>query len=78
MKYYDYNFELGRQLKDLRKRSAKTIEQLTEETNVDPRSVANWERGTLPRVSLFHRHLDNLGVSDEERVELVQLAYGRR
>ena len=73
-----YEIRTHKRIIDLVQATAKTIEQLAEETNVDPRSVANWERGTLPRVSLFHRHLDNLGVSDEERVELVQLAYGRR
>ncbi len=78
MGYYDYNFDLGKELKSLRKKTGKTIEQISEETGVDPRSVANWERGLTPRVKLFHRHLDSLGVTDSERIDLVQLAYGKR
>lgn len=78
MGYYNYNFALGNRLKELRARSGKTIEKIAEETNVDPRTVANWERGMMPRVTLFHQHLDSLKVSDEERIELVQIAYGRR
>ncbi len=78
MVYYNYNFALGNRLKELRARSGKTIEKIAEETNVDPRTVANWERGMMPRVKLFHQHLDSLKVSDEERIELVQIAYGRR
>lgn len=79
MVYYNYNFALGNRLKELRARSGMTIEKISEITNVDPKTVGNWERGmTTPRIKLFHQHLDSLKVSDEERIELVQLAYGRR
>ena len=78
MSYYNYNFELGKELKELRKKTGKTIEQISEETGVTPKSVANWERGLTPRNKLFHRHLDSLGISSEKRIELVQLAYGKR
>ena len=78
MKYYDYNFELGDKLKELRTRSGKTIEQISELVSCDPRTISNYERGMMPRVSTYHKYLDALGISDEERIELVQLAYGRR
>jgi len=80
MKYYDYNFELGDKLKELRKRSGKTIEQISEEVDCSPRTISNYERGMgmMPRVSIYHRYLDALGVSDSERIDLVQLAYGKR
>ena len=79
MKYYDYNFELGDKLKELRARSGKTVDQVAEEIFCDPRTILNYQRGsTTPRLSTFHRYLDALGVSDEERIELVQLAYGKR
>lgn len=78
MKYYDYNFELGDKLKELRTRSGKTIEQISELVNCDPRTISNYERGMMPRVSIYHRYLDALGVSDSERIDLVQLAYGKR
>lgn len=78
MGYYDYNFELGDKLKELRARSGKTVDQVAEEICCDPRTILNYQRGSMPRLSTFHRYLDALGVSDEERIELVQLAYGRR
>ncbi len=78
MKYYDYNFELGDKLKELRTRSGKTIEQISELVFCDPRTISNYERGMMPRVSIYHRYLDALGVSDSERIDLVQLAYGKR
>lgn len=79
MGYYDYNFALGNRLKELRARSGMTIEKISEITNVSPRTVSNWENGmTTPRIRLFHQHLDSLKVSDSERIELVQLAYGKR
>ena len=31
----------------------------------------------MPRVSIYHKYLDALGVSDSERIDLVQLGYGR-
>ena len=56
-----------------------TIEKISEITNVSPRTVSYWENGmTTPRIKLLHQHLDSLKVSDEERIELVLLAYGRR
>ena len=78
MKYYDYNFELGYKLKELRARCAKTIEQISEAVGCDPRTIHNYENGSRPSLSLYHRYLDVLGVSPEERIELVQLAYGKR
>ena len=78
MGYYNYNFDLGNMLKALRARSGKTVDQVAEETNCDPRTVLNYERGMMPRISIYHRYLDSLGVSDSERIKLVQLAYGRR
>lgn len=78
MGYYDYNFELGDKLKELRKRSGKTIEQIAEEATCDPRTILNYQRGMMPRMSIYHRYLDALGVSDSERIDLVQLAYGKR
>ena len=78
MSYYNYNFDLGGRLKELRNRSGKTIEQISEEVNCDPRTILNYERGMMPRVSTYHRYLDALGVNDDERNNLVQLAYGRR
>ena len=78
MGYYNYNIDLGKKLKELRNRCGKTIEQIAEEVNFDPRTISKYERGMMPRVSTYHKYLDALGVSDEERIELVQLAYGRR
>lgn len=78
MKYYDYNFDLGDKLKELRKRSGKTIEQISEEVDCSPRTVHNYENGSRPSISIYHRYLDVLDVSPEERIELIQLAYGKR
>lgn len=78
MGYYNYNFRLGDKLKGLRARCGKTIEQIAEEVDCDPRTISNYERGMMPRVSTYHRYLTALGVNDDERNNLVQLAYGRR
>ena len=79
MKCYDYNFELGDQLKALRKETGMTQEQVAELMDVQPRTILDWERGIqCRRVRDFHRLLDLYGVSDAARIDLVQIAYGRR
>ena len=79
MKCYDYNFELGDQLKALRKETGMTQEQVAELMDVQPRTILDWERGIqCRRVRDFQRLLDIYGVSDAARIDLVQIAYGRR
>ena len=78
MGYYNYNFVLGDKLKELRKRSGKTIEQISEEVDCDPRTISKYEKGMMPRLSIYHRYLSVLDISDAERIDLVLLAYGKR
>ena len=79
MKRYDYNFELGDQLKALRTETGMTQEQVEERLEVQPRTIPDWERGKqCRRVRDFHRLLDIYCVSDAARRDLVQIAYGRR
>ena len=79
MKRYDYNFELGDQLKALRKETGMTQEQVAERLDVQPRTILDWERGVQCRkVSDFHKLLDIYDVSDQVRIDLVMIAYGRR
>ena len=79
MKRYDYNFELGDQLKALRKETGMTQEQVAERLDVQPRTILDWERGIqCRRVREFHRLHDIDDVSDAARIDLVQIAYGRR
>ena len=79
MKRYDYNFELGDQLKALRKETGMTQEQVAERMDVQPRTILDWERGVqCRRVRDFHRLLDIYDVSDQVRIDLVMIAYGRR
>ena len=79
MKRYDYNLELGDQLKALRKETGMTQEHVAELMHVQPRTILDWERGVqCRRVRDFHRLLDIYGVSDEARKDFVQIAYGRR
>lgn len=79
MKRYDYNLELGDQLKALRKETGMTQEHVAELMDVQPRTILEWERGVQCRkVSDFHKLLDIYDVSDQVRIDLVMIAYGRR
>ncbi len=79
MKRYDYNLELGDQLKALRKETGMTQEHVAELMDVQPRTILEWERGVqCRRVQDFHKLLDIYDVSDQVRIDLVMIAYGRR
>ena len=79
MRRYDYNFELGDHLKSLRKKTGMTQEQVAELMDVQPRTVLGWERGIqCRRLRDFHKLLDIYNVSDQVRIDLVMIAYGRR